>query len=171
MPRAVRLTLLWLGTTALAVTVSWFGVRLVLYAAVPDRSNPLSVRDLKNASPRATGPRATGPPPAAGVTQIPSPSVRTSNEPAPVLQRWEDSEGKVNYQSTVSTDGGWAKIQWNSTKDLIIDTVAETGYTSKIQQQSDTRVTISFESSGKTATISAWWDDDEPKLDVDAGNR
>lgn len=101
---------------------------------------------------------------------MPSPTLSTSNRPTPILQRWEDSEGQVNYQSTVSTDGGWAKIQWNSTKVLVIDTLPETGYTPKIRQRGDTEVSISFESAGKTATIRAWWDDDEPKLDVDGGN-
>ena len=164
MPRAVRLTLLWLGTTALAVTVSWFGVRLVLYAAVPDRSKPLSVAELKSASPRATGP-----PPAAGTTRSPSPTVSTSEAPAPVLQKWEDEEGVVNYSSTVSTDGGWAKIQWNSDKVTVIDTYAQTGYAASVDQESETRVTVSFESSGKPTSIEAWWDDDEPKVDVDNG--
>jgi hypothetical protein len=165
MPRAVRLTLLWLGTTALAVTVSWFGVRLVLYAAVPDRSKPLSVTDQKNASPRATGP-----PPAAGVTRSPAPTVHTSNDATPVPQQWEDTDGVVNYLSTVPTEGGWAKIQWNSTRVLVIDTLAETGYISKVRQESDTRVSISFESAAKTAVITAWWDDGEPQVDVDNGN-
>src|SRR5215213_487671 len=126
MPRAVRLTLLWLGTTALAVTVSWFGVRLVLYAAVPDRSKPLSVAELKSASPRATGP-----PPAAGTTRSPSsqPTVETNNGTKPKPQTWEDEKGLLNYLSTVSTDGGWARIQWNSNKVIVIDTYPETGYT------------------------------------------
>lgn len=164
MPRAVRLTLLWLGTTALAVTVSWFGVRLVLYAAVPDRSKPLSAAELKSAAPRDTGP-----PPAAGITRSPSPTVTTSNAPTPVPQQWEDESGVLNYLSTVPTDGGWAKIQWNRDKVLVIDIYAETGFTSKVRQESDTRVSISFESSGKTVTISAWWDDSSPQLDVDNG--
>ncbi|SHN45436.1 hypothetical protein [Cryptosporangium aurantiacum] len=164
MPRAVRLTLLWLGTTALAVTVSWFGVRLVLYAAVPDRAKPLSVAELKSASPRATGP-----PPAAGTTRSPSPqpTVQTSNEASPKPQTWEDQDGLLNYLSTVSTDGGWAKIQWNSNKVIVIDAYPETGYTPEVKQLSPTRVQISFNGPGKSTAIAAWWDDGEPQLVVD----
>ncbi|MFG1926630.1 hypothetical protein [Cryptosporangium sp. NPDC048952] len=85
-------------------------------------------------------------------------------------QRWEDADGLVNYTSTVPTDGGWAKIQWNSNKVLVIDTLAETGYAPKVQQESATRVSISFESAARSTLITAWWDDDRPQVDVDNGN-
>ena len=87
-----------------------------------------------------------------------------------MLQSWEDADGLLNYLSTVPTDGGWAKIQWNSSKVAIIDSLAQTGYTPKVRQVSPTRVVISFESAGRSTTIEAWWEEDEPKIDVDNGD-
>ncbi|WP_035858236.1 hypothetical protein [Cryptosporangium arvum] len=104
------------------------------------------------------------------MTRSPSPTVETSNDPAPVPQRWEDADGLVNYTSTVPTDGGWAKLQWNADKVLVIDILAESGYKYAVKQESDTRLSVSFESAAKTTQITAWWDDDRPKLDVDNGN-
>ena len=159
MPRALRLALLWLGTTALAVTVSWFGVRLVLNAAVPDRPKTHTVSDLKS---------PTAPPPAAGTSRKPT----TSSEPDPTSsplprQSWTDDTDRANYQQTVTTDGGWAIIRWNSAAVMVIDYLAKPGYTVRVQRTSATSVEVWFLSAGKSAAITAWWDTRRPGLTVD----
>lgn len=184
MPRALRLTLLWLGTTVLAVTVSWFGVRLVLYAAVPDQSEPPSAAELESASPRDTD----GPAPAAGATQSPAPTpVPLNSAESPQnsadgdagqdaesesvsRQKWTDDQGRVNHLSIVTTTGGWTKIQWNSSAVTVLDTYAKTGYTARLKQNSATQVRVWFESSGRSITVTAWWDDGAPRLEVSNGN-
>ncbi|GAA3392144.1 hypothetical protein GCM10020369_52730 [Cryptosporangium minutisporangium] len=116
-----------------------------------------------------SAPRSTGPPPAAGKTRSPTPrpTAETSNAATPTPQTWEDENGQLNYLSTVSTTGGWAKIQWTSERVIVIDTYPETGYTPQVKQLSPTRVQIQFTGPGKTTAIAAWWDDDEPQLDID----
>jgi hypothetical protein len=159
MPRALRLALLWLGTTALAVTVSWFGVRLVLNAAVPDRSKPTQVSDLKS---------PTHPPPAAGTTQEPLSSAEPDPTSSPLpRQSWTDDNGRTTYQQTVSTDGGWATIRWTSSNITVIDYLAQPGYTARVQRSGATKVEVWFQSSGKSTAINAWWNSRRPGLSVD----
>ncbi|TQS44965.1 hypothetical protein [Cryptosporangium phraense] len=144
------------------MTVSWFGVRLVLYAAVPDRSKLPAVRELKSAGPPAAGGTTHSP--------TPSPSVETRNDSEPALQSWTDDQGLLNYLSTVPTDGGWAKIQWNREEVTILDSLPEAGYESHVTRQNPTRIEITFVSGGKSTEITAWWSNNAPKLDVDNGD-
>ncbi|MFI5958369.1 hypothetical protein [Cryptosporangium sp. NPDC051539] len=96
--------------------------------------------------------------------------MQTSDDSNPVLQSWTDDQGVLNYLTTVPTDGGWAKIQWNRGEVTVLDSLPSTGYESRVTRRNATRIQITFVSGGKTSQITAWWDNDQPKLDVNNGD-
>jgi hypothetical protein len=112
----------------------------------------------------------TASPSVAGTPQRPRPTNGTRSPDATTSplprQSWLDN-GTQNYQQTVSTDGGWATIRWNSANVTIIDYLAEAGYSADVQRTSATNVEVRFRSSGKSTSITAWWNHRTPGLDVD----
>jgi hypothetical protein len=73
----------------------------------------------------------------------------------------------VNYQQTVTTDGGWATVQWNKADVTVIDFYEEPGFTARVQRNSATSVEVWFLSAGKSTSITAWWNTRRPGLTVD----
>jgi hypothetical protein len=49
----------------------------------------------------------------------------------------------------------------------VIDFLAEAGYEVKVERTSATHVVVWFRSTGRSTSITAWWNGDKPGLTVD----
>lgn len=83
----------WILTTALAIVLSWLGVRAVLFAAIGDRPEPVSVAQLRDAG-------------SGSITETVSPSPPASSKaaaPAPVASQTESLTQPVASPSSQPT--------------------------------------------------------------------
>ncbi|QFG25533.1 hypothetical protein [Actinomadura sp. WMMB 499] len=133
----------WVGVTALAVTLSWLGVRDVVRATVTERA----------AQPPIAGPVISASPPdaTAGSTARPDGRARAAASRGNVR-----SYALRGGQAAMSLDGGEVRL---------VSATPNPGYETRVTQSRD-RLRVDFRGDRRTSSIVASWDGDDPLIKV-----
>ncbi|MGI8336526.1 hypothetical protein ACRYCC_41850 [Actinomadura scrupuli] len=164
MRRAVLYLALWAGATALAVTLSWLGVRDVLRGAVFDRPGAIPAGGpVIHASP---APPATGGTPAA--TARPS---RPARRPAPVPGRPSATHASPSASSraadvrSFASRGGRAAFTLTPAAAHLVSATPAQGYGTKVTPGTGW-LRVDFTAGDRTSSIIASWYQHAPTVQV-----
>ncbi|WP_410575694.1 hypothetical protein [Amycolatopsis sp. cmx-4-61] len=166
MPKALRYLAAWSASTAVAVALSWLGIRFVLDAGAPDRprlvaaptQQPTVVATTISA-PATT--ITTTPPPTVDVTTS-SPAATT--KPASTAQAqppgngtWSTQNGERVYTRSVSLQGGVATVRFTTSGVDPISATPRPGFAAGFQRPAAKTLVVDFTSSGHRSRLEASW--------------
>lgn len=168
MTRGLQHFAAWLASTAVAVALSWLGIRFVLDAGAPQR--PLVVAGptqssaittttaaLTTAAPTTTTTVAVIATVAATTTTTLPPTTTTTTPPLPSENgTWTERDGEPVYLRSFSLQGGVAAISF-SAKDLEpISATPRQGFAATVEQPA-AAVVVEFTSPGHRSRLEATW--------------
>jgi hypothetical protein len=159
----------WFLATGLAVLVAWLGVRSVLFAAVPDRVEPMSAAEARRLAPPTTSPTALSPTPSESVSPLPtiSPTAPTPTttasvtvNPTPSDEAWAevpDGRGGKALQRTFRVTGGAATILFSEREVRVTATAPAPGFTVNFDKPAPDVAIVTFTSAAHFSRIDAAW--------------
>ena len=167
--KAVKAVTIWAVATGIGVGVSWFGIRPVLDAAVPDRlvAFPITEVDppLATPPPSAAGPTRSGQSSLSrGGTRSPAPSATPSASPSTV-DGWTPL-GDGRYLRSFRLVGGDATVRASPGLVELVSATPHPGYVMTVMPTRDDRVVLNFAGALRVSTLDAWWQDDAPTARV-----
>lgn len=149
----------WAAATALAVTLSWLGVRGVVRGAVSDRSAPPLAGPVIHGSPSA--PADIGSP----TTRASVPAGEDSApRPKPTPKPSTSSPKPTGDVRSFGTRGGHAVLAVSGGRVRLVSATPKPGYETRITQ-AERWLRVDFLDDDRTSSIVASWDR-EPKIDV-----
>ncbi|MBO2446786.1 hypothetical protein J4573_06765 [Actinomadura barringtoniae] len=169
MRRTMSYVVPWAGVTALAVTLSWLGVREVVRDAVSDRGSPPPI-----AGPVIHGSPSTQPGPASVGTPTarpspdqdgkhgPSPAPGPATRPAGAHE--DDGAGTGNVRSYGSR-GGRAAMALDGDKVKLVSATPNQGYETRVTP-ADGWLRVDFLGSDHTSSVIASWYEHDPIVKV-----
>lgn len=178
MLRSCKYVAAWLAAAAVAVTVSWFGVRIGLAPALTAEAPVaidvnrrytevhLGVAEVTPAPPAAPSPGAKQPKPSksASAKAKPTPTKRATPKPsAPASARPSASaratpqvrEDQDEYD--ISAAGGTAIVAFSATRVDPVDADPIAGYVASYSRRSDTLIVIRLTGPSHSSVITAYW--------------
>jgi hypothetical protein len=168
----IRYIAAWLASTAVAVALSWLGVRSVLDAGVQQRPQVVTGQTLvaSSATPTATttttAPRSSASTPSSTPSSASSsvaPSSSTSVSPPARLAStegsWTEENGKQVYIRSFQLDGGEVAVRFGSDSVQTISATPRQGFAVSVQQPSGTSLVVEFQSSAEKSKLEANWTD------------
>lgn len=176
MLRSCKYVAAWLAAAALAVTVSWFGVRVGLAPALTAEAPVaidvnrrytevhLGVAGVTPAPPAPPGSKQPKPSrsvaarakPTATKRAKPKASAAPSARPsasAPAVA--EEPEEQDEYE--ISADGGTAIVAFSATRVDALDADPIAGYVASFTRRSDTLIVIRLDGPSHSSVITAYW--------------
>ena len=170
MRRAMSYVAPWAGVTALAVALSWLGVRGVVRSAVSDRSAPPPIAGpVIHSSPSPPpGPTGIGSPtarssPPTGQDQGPRPS-RTPKAP-PGRPDGSASPKPTDHVRSYATRGGSAAMSIEKDRVRLVSATPNPGYETRVTQ-TEGWLRVDFLSDEHTSSIIASWYQHAPTVKV-----
>ncbi|MGW3771711.1 hypothetical protein [Actinomadura verrucosospora] len=171
MRRAMSYVAPWAGVTALAVALSWLGVRGVVRSAVSDRSAPPPIAGpVIHSSPSPPpGPTAAGSPtarssPPTGQDEGPAPS-RPPKAP-PVRPSGGGSSAKpTDHVRSYATRGGSAAMSIEKDRVRLVSATPNPGYETRVTQ-TEGWLRVDFLSDKRTSSVIASWYEHAPTVKV-----
>lgn len=175
--RTVKGVMVWTVATGLGMGVSWFGVRPVIDAAVPDRPAAFPVTEPHSEPAVTVTPRAGVPPSGSGAPappasrRPPSPSapasVSASAPPPPVTIDGWLSVGDGTFLRSFRLSGGDATVRAGPGTVDLISATPRAGWIMTVRPTDDDRVVVNFTALLRHATLDVTWDDgDTPAVEV-----
>ncbi|CCH33318.1 hypothetical protein ABZ816_18660 [Actinosynnema sp. NPDC047251] len=185
MTRGLRYVALWSASTAVAVALSWLGLRSVLDAGVVERPVILAGPTQSTAVPATTTTTTT---PTVTTTTAPAPVVVTTTEPARTTTTtttpttttttttttatvnalpsdsgtWaRDQNGEQVYLRSFQLRGGSAAIKFSPTDMEPISATPRQGYAANIEQPAHA-VVVEFVGPGYVSRLEAMWINNGP---------
>jgi len=160
--RAVKFVAVWMAATGLAIGVSWFGVRPVLDAAVPDRLMAFPVaRPVPPPSP-STGAIPTGSPSARGGPRA-HPSAPASPtgtggtvQPPAAPDGWT-ALGNGRYLRSFRLVGGDATVRAGPGVVDLISATPRAGYAMTVVPTRADRAVVNFTGGPQSSTLDVSW--------------
>ncbi|MFD0691394.1 hypothetical protein [Actinomadura fibrosa] len=159
----------WAGVTALAVTLSWLGVRDVVRDTVSERSAPppiegpvihASPSDLPG-SPSPVSPSAR-PSAVSGEDEGPRPSPSRSASPKPSKRDSPRPPGNVR---SYATRGGQAAMTVSGRRVRLVSATPNPGYETRVTE-ADGWLRVDFLNDDHTSSVIASWYEHPPKVSV-----
>ncbi|WP_157610063.1 hypothetical protein [Spirillospora albida] len=153
----------WAAATALAVTLSWLGVRGVVRGAVSERSAPPLAGPVIHGSPSSPADigspttRASAP---AGEDSAPRPKPAPKPSPGPSTSPSRPTGDVRSY----GTRGGHAVLAVSGGRVRLVSATPKPGYETRVTQ-ADRWLRVDFLDDDHTSSIVANWERD-PKIDV-----
>ncbi|TDD73408.1 hypothetical protein [Actinomadura rubrisoli] len=156
MRRAMSYVAPWAGVTALAVTLSWLGVRGVVRDTVSDRSAPAPIAGpVIHASPSGLpGPTSIGSP-----TTRPSPATGEDVGPKPSKQAKPSSKPPQRTPGNVrsyATRGGQAAVSFTGGRVRLVSATPNPGYETRVTE-SGGWLRVDFLTDKHTSSVIASW--------------
>jgi hypothetical protein len=158
--RGIRYILAWLASTAVAVALSWLGVKSVLEAGAPQRPQVVAGPTLVTSTVGTTTTPSSVPP-----TSLPSSSsASSSTSSSPSATRlasadgsWSEENGKSVYLRSFQLDGGELAVKFSDTGVEPISATPRQGFAVSITQPNNALV-VEFKSATETSRLEANWD-------------
>jgi hypothetical protein len=155
--RGIRYTLAWLASTAVAVALSWLGVKSVLEAGAPQRPQVVAGPTLVTSTVGTTTPSSvppTSPPPSSSAAPSSSAS---ATRLASADGSWSEENGKSVYLRSFQLDGGELAVKFSDSGVDPISATPRQGFAVNITQPNNTLV-VEFKSATQTSRLEASWD-------------
>ncbi|WNV88617.1 hypothetical protein [Umezawaea sp. Da 62-37] len=176
MAHGIRYIAAWLASTAVAVALSWLGVRSVLDAGVQQRPQVVTGRTLEtsSATTTATTTRPSSPPPPSSATSTPSAgsnssaasttssSSTTPSTPARLASTegsWSEENGKQVYIRSFQLDGGEVAVRFAADSVQTISATPRQGFAVSVQQPAGTSLVVEFQNPTEKSKLEANWQD------------
>ncbi|WP_433139507.1 hypothetical protein ACQPZ8_39270 [Actinomadura nitritigenes] len=161
----------WAVATAVAVGLSWLGVRGVVRGAVSERSAPPPIAgpvihgspSTLPGPPTSVGSPTSAPRPATGEDQGPTPSRSPSSSPSP--------SGKPSKQKpsgnvrSFATRGGQAALAFTGGRVKLVSATPNPGYETRVTE-ADGWLRVDFLTDEHTSSIVATWGQHPPAVKV-----
>ncbi|MEV4674609.1 MULTISPECIES: hypothetical protein [Actinomadura] len=170
MRRAMSYVAPWAGVTALAVALSWLGVRDVVRGAVSERSAPPPIAGpVIHSSPAAPpGPPAIGSPtarpkPPDGADRAPTPT-KPAKPPPPGKPSKTPPKTPDNVRS-YATRGGRAAMSIEKDRVRLVSATPNPGYETRVTQ-AEGWLRVDFLTDEHTSSVIASWYEHEPMVKV-----
>jgi len=173
MLRSCKYVAAWLAAAAVAVTVSWFGVRIGLAPALTAEA-PVAIDVNRRYTEVHLGVAEVTPPPSASpVSKQPKPSRTVSVKAKPTATR--PAKPKVSAAPSVrpsasapavpeepdeyeiSAEGGTAIVAFSATRVDAVDADPIAGYVASYTRRSDTLIVIRLDGPAHSSVITAYW--------------
>ncbi|WP_344267197.1 hypothetical protein [Actinomadura napierensis] len=157
----------WAVATALAVALSWLGVRGVVRGAVSERSAPPPIAgpvihgspSTLPGPPASVGSPTSAPRPAAGEDQGPKPSKSPTPSDKPTKQK---PSGNVR---SFATRGGQAALAFTDGRVKLVSATPNPGYETRVTEAARW-LRVDFLSDEHTSSVVATWDRRPPTVKV-----
>jgi hypothetical protein len=168
--RAPAITVAWLCATAVAVGVSWFGVRTVVQDAVlppPQLAVPMGVAS-SGVPPEPTAPpvsAATGTTTTTAPTTTTSPTAASTTAPTSTTSKTAattttTADGNVHRYSV---KGGQVVLSMSDTSATLVSATPADGYAVQVWPE-DGWLRVDFTSGDRTSTVIATWNGHPPSV-------
>lgn len=169
MTRGLQYLAAWSATTAVAVALSWLGIRFVLDAGVPERPRVVAGPTQSSAirSTAATTTTTVAPVPTTTTTTV-APVVATvvpTTTTVPVTTTpplpsengtWTEENGRPVYLRSFRLHGGVAAIRFSPDDMQPISATPRQGFAATVEQPADA-VVVEFTGPGHTSRLEATW--------------
>ncbi|WP_125811053.1 hypothetical protein [Actinoplanes sp. ATCC 53533] len=173
MLRSCKYVAAWMAAAALAVTVSWFGVRVGLAPAltaeapvaidVNRRYTEVHLGVAEVTPPPSSSPGSKQPKPSRSVsarakptaTKRAKPKVSASPSARPSASAPAVPEEQEEYE--ISADGGTAIVAFSATRVDALDADPIAGYVASYTRRSDTLIVIRLDGPSHSSVITAYW--------------
>lgn len=166
MPRGVQYFAAWSVSTAVAVALSWLGIRSVLEAGVPERPRFVAgpVQQSSAVPTTTTTVTTTTTPPPVVATATPSATTTTtttttSAAPPPLPSEqgtWTEQDGEQVYLRSFRLHGGVAAIRFSPRDMQPISATPRQGFAATVEQPADA-VVVEFTGPGHRSRLEATW--------------
>lgn len=172
MLRSCKYVAAWMAAAALAVTVSWFGVRVGLAPALTAEA-PVAIDVNRRYTEVHLGVAEVTPPPSAPGSRQPKPSRSASVKAKPTATKratpkasaspsarpstsaQEEPEEPDEYE--ISAEGGTAIVAFSSARVDAVDADPIFGYVASYTRRSDTLIVIRLDGPSHSSVITAYW--------------
>jgi len=172
MLRSCKYVAAWMAAAAVAVTVSWFGVRVGLAPALTAEA-PVAIDVNRRYTEVHLGVAEVTPPPSSPGTRRPKPSrsasakakptatkraapkVSASPSARPSTSAQEEPEEQEEYE--ISAEGGTAIVAFSATRVDAVDADPIAGYVASYTRRSDTLIVIRLDGPSHSSVITAYW--------------
>jgi hypothetical protein len=168
----IRYIAAWLASTAVAVALSWLGVRSVLEAGVQQRPQVVTGQTLVTSSvtttTTTTSVKPTTPAPSSSAGSSSSVSTTTSSSstsaspPARLASTegsWTEENGKQVYIRSFQLDGGEVAVRFGADSVQTISATPRQGFAVSVQQPTGTTLVVEFQSPTEKSKLEANWQD------------
>ena len=169
MTRGLQYLAAWSASTAVAVVLSWLGIRFVLDAGAPERPRVVAGPTQSSAIARTTTTTTTAAPTttttttiaviatvAPTTTTVPS-TTTTTTQPLPSENgTWTERNGEPVYLRSFRLHGGVAAISFSAKDMEPISATPRQGFAATVEQPADA-VVVEFTSPGHRSRLEATW--------------
>jgi len=160
----------WSASTAVAVVLSWLGIRFVLDAGAPERPRVVAGPTQSSAIARATTTTTTAAPvtstttvaviatvaPTTTTTTV-APTTTTTTQPLPSENgTWTERDGEPVYLRSFTLNGGVAAISFSAKDIEPISATPRQGFAATVEQPADA-VVVEFTNAGQRSRLEATW--------------
>jgi hypothetical protein len=149
----------WSASTAVAVVLSWLGIRFVLDAGVPDGPRMVAGPTQSSAAPTTTTTTTTTTT-AAAVIAAPTTTTAAPTTTTPPLPSengtWIEQDGKPVYLRSFRLHGGVAAISFSPDGIEPISATPRQGFAATVEQPADA-VVVEFTAPGHRSRVEATW--------------
>ncbi|TDC87945.1 hypothetical protein [Actinomadura sp. 7K507] len=168
MRRAMSYVAPWAGVTALAVTLSWLGVRGVVRGAVSERSAPPPIAGpvIHSSPPTNIGSPTSRPSPPADEDEGPRPARSAKAPPADPERETRTSVPKPddNVRSYV-TRGGRAVLSVEKDRVRLVSATPDPGYETRVTRAGGW-LRVDFLGDERSSSVVATWSGGDPAVKV-----
>ncbi|MFE9748751.1 hypothetical protein ACFYOT_27915 [Saccharothrix saharensis] len=169
MTRGLQYFAAWSASTAVAVVLSWLGIRFVLDAGVPERPRVVAGPTQSSAIARTTTTTTTTAPTtttttvaviatlAPTTTTIAPTTTTTTAQPLPSENgTWTERDGQPVYLRSFQLQGGVAAISFSARDMEPISATPRQGFAATVEQPA-AAVVVEFTSPGHRSRLEATW--------------
>lgn len=158
MIRGLQYFAAWTASTAVAVALSWLGIRFVLDAGVPERPRLVAgPTQQSSAVPTTTTTITTTVTTTTTVVTTIPPTTTTTVPPLPPENgTWSEQNGESVYLRSFRLQGGVAAIRFSASEIEPISATPRQGFAASVEQPADA-VVVEFVSAGHRSRLEATW--------------
>ncbi|TQM78882.1 hypothetical protein FHX81_1167 [Saccharothrix saharensis] len=169
MTRGLQYFAAWSASTAVAVVLSWLGIRFVLDAGVPERPRVVAGPTQSSAIARTTTTTTTAAPTTttttvaviatlAQTTTTVAPTTTTTTAPPLPSENgtWTERDGQPVYLRSFPLQGGVAAISFSARDMEPISATPRQGFAATVEQPA-AAVVVEFTSPGHRSSLEATW--------------
>lgn len=158
MSRGLRYLAAWAASTAVAVALSWLGIRFVLDAGAPEPPRVVAQPVQQSSAVPTTTTTTTVVP---TTTTAPTTTVETTTSPPPPALpsedgTWIEQDGEQVYLRSFRLQGGVAAVRFSADRIEPISATPRQGFAVTVEQPADA-VVVEFAGGGHRSRLEATW--------------
>ncbi|ONI80222.1 hypothetical protein ALI22I_43345 [Saccharothrix sp. ALI-22-I] len=165
MTRGLQYLAAWSASTAVAVALSWLGIRFVLDAGAPQRPLVVAGPTQSSVIPTTTTTTAVTTTTTTTTAEVVATTVPTTTTVVPTTTTqplpseegtWTEQDGEPVYLRSFSLQGGVAAIRFSESDMQPISATPRQGFAATVEQPADA-VVVEFTSPGHRSRLEATW--------------